>query len=96
MGLTADAVHTAGQLVRMAARFDDEAKAWGDYNRIARACRGAVDMLTDEARYVLRTGDLAHGEGWLYSAALVLTHLEFARLFRDGTAWHRLHYLREP
>jgi hypothetical protein len=38
----------------------------------------------------VRTGDLVHGEAWLSAAALVLTHLEFARLFRDGRAWVKL------
>jgi hypothetical protein len=90
MGLTADTVNLAGSLVRIAGRFEAEATGWGDYPRVAGQCREAVDVLTDQARYVLRTGDLVHGEAWLSAAALVLTHLEFARLFRDGRAWVKL------
>jgi hypothetical protein len=71
----------------MAGVFEREAQGWADYTRISTRCRESVDLLTDAARYVIRTGDLLHGENWLVAGGMTLTHLQLARLFRDGHSW---------
>lgn len=88
--MNSEAVNLAGSLVKVAGLIDREATGWGDYPRMAARCRQAVDQVTDAARYVLQTDDLVWGEAWLIEATGTLTHLQLARLFRDGTLWQKL------
>jgi hypothetical protein len=91
MSMDSEALALANALMKLGSLFDRESLHWRDYPAIATQCRRATGQLVEAARYVLRDQDLAYGEGWAVAAGQVLSHLQLARLFRDGADWVKIY-----